>query len=127
MRNKPLSLVGIMLLIMSVYGVLAIKQVVLDLRIHYTELERQLEQEKDTIYILKAELAYLQSPERLKKLADKYLKLESIKSTQMINDPLDNDMGRDEKKIQLAEHKGRVKWRYKKSPSKYITTVSDIR
>ncbi|MDF2965917.1 MAG: ftsL [Rickettsiaceae bacterium] len=127
MRNKSFSLIGIILLIISVYGVLAIKQIVLDLRIHYAELERQLEQEKDTIYILKAELAYLQSPERIKKLADKYLKLESINSAQMVNNPLAEEDDTNDKKMQLAENRARVKWRYKKSPSKYITTVSDVR
>ncbi len=127
MRDRSLSLIGIVLLIVSVYAVLSIKQIVLDLRIHYTELERQIEQEKDTIYILKAELAYLQSPDRIKKLADKYLKLDSIKSAQMVDNPIYKGVNIRAIKSSLADNKGHMKWRYKKPPSKYITTVSHIR
>jgi cell division protein FtsL len=127
MQNRTLSLIGIILLIVSVYAVLSIKQMVLDHRIHYAELERQLEQEKDTIYILKAELAYLQSPERVKKLAEKYLKLAYLQSSQMIDNPIGEEKSTVRSKLSLAENNNKVKWRYKKSPTKYITTVSDIR
>ena len=47
--------------------------------------------EEDAIRILKAELAYLGSPERIQKLAYKYLTLEKPKVTQMIKDPLIED------------------------------------
>jgi cell division protein FtsL len=127
MRNKSLSLIGVILLALSIYGVFAIKQMVLDLRVHYAELERQLDQEKDTIYILKAELAYLQSPKRIKELADRYLKLDSIKPSQMVANLLCDEKLPSENKVQLAENKPHVRWRYKKSSSKYITTVSHTR
>lgn len=126
MHSRNISIIGIILLMLSVYSVLNIKQAVMDYKIQYAELEHQLEQEKDTIYMFKAELAYLHSPGRLKKLADKYLKLELVRPVQIVANPLVDDKALTTK-AKFAENKLPTRWRYKKSASRYISTVADVR
>jgi hypothetical protein len=81
--------------------------------------------EIDTIHVLKAELSYLASPTRLRKLNSEYLKLKDTQVAQMITDPRKEEVAL--KSVRFASVKassGNVKWRYKKGPSKYMTLVS---
>lgn len=95
------------------------------MRMELREVSKQMQRESDTIHLLKAELAYLASPERLHRLNNDYLALKETKVSQMIRDPLkenDEQLG-----AKLADSKLRinnVKWRYKKGPSKYLTLAS---
>jgi cell division protein FtsL len=112
----------------AIYSLFSIKAKVNSLSYQVSEVNRQINAERDAIHILKAEFAYLSSPSRLRKLAAAYLNLETIKPSQMIKDPLTYD----EDKAKLAEENtgaatvkhNNVKWRYKKAPNKYLQTVS---
>lgn len=111
---------------MAACGLFLIKDKVGTLTYLVNEINKQIIYEENTIHTLKAEIACLSSPERLRKLATNYLGLENIKTTQMIRDPL----AADQIKIQsfadepLVLSKRKIKWRYKKTSMKYLQTVS---
>jgi hypothetical protein len=58
------------------------------LGVFYTEQTTKTQDEIDKIHLLKAELAYLASPERLKALNDEYVKLSDTNLAQMEIDPI---------------------------------------
>ncbi len=116
--------------LLTMYFLFAIKENVLTLKIELNQVHKQIEHEKDTIHLLKAEFAYLSSPERLRKLNDKYLNLESTQVAQMSGSNILSDHVEDNEKtlqqtiIASSEKKiskRPVKWRYKNGPSKYVT------
>ncbi len=72
-------------LFFSIFGLFQIKFRVQYLNKDVSELKRQLEQEKESIHILKAEWAYLNQPQRLRELAKRYLNLDDIKISQIRN------------------------------------------
>ena len=120
--RMPLYLV-LTLCLVTVYTLFNIKDRVMSIRSELIEVKKQVQNESDTIHLLKAELAYLTSPERLKRLNDGYLNLKDTQVSQMVVDPLKK---RETKQIASAKilRKNGVKWRYKKGPSKYLTMVS---
>jgi len=120
--RMPLYLV-LTLCLVTVYTLFNIKDRVMSIRSELIEVKKQVQNESDTIHLLKAELAYLTSPERLKRLNDGYLNLKDTQVSQMVVDPLKK---REAKQIASAKilRKNGVKWRYKKGPSKYLTMVS---
>ena len=71
----------------TIYTLFNIKNNVMAIRTELAEVKKQMRYEADTIHVLKAELAYLTSPSRLKSLNNEYLKLEDTKVAQMISDP----------------------------------------
>ena len=114
--------ITIILCLSTVYGLFSIKDNVMTLRAELQEVQKQIRNEEDTIRILKAELTYLGSPERIQKLAYKYLHLEKPKVTQMIKDPLLGDSLEQPKIMARAKFvKKGTKWHYKEGPSKYVT------
>lgn len=118
-------LIGMCLI--TVYGLFHIKDRVTTLRTELKEVKKQMESEQDTMHILKAELAYLTSPERLQRLAKSYLDLKITEVSQMSVDPMNEEQSDKliATKIASTEMKiSHVKWRYKKGPSKYVTRVS---
>jgi cell division protein FtsL len=72
-----------LVLSLSIFGLFQIKYKVQDLRKDLAELRLQLSQEKEEIHILGAEWTYLNQPDRIKRLATLYLKLEPMKIAQM--------------------------------------------
>ena len=117
------------IIIITVYCLFTIKEKVSLLNYQLIEVNKQLIQERDNIHILKAEFAYLSSPERLTKLLSNCSGLETIKITQMIKDPLLNSEEstkpyKSNEKLVVNNH---IKWRYKRSGSKYLQTVSNQR
>lgn len=124
LTRTPIFIV-VMMCLGTVYMLFNIKNNVMTIRAELAEVTKQINYEADTIRVLKAELSYLTSPSRLKRLNAEYLKLEDTKVSQMISDP------RSEKMI-LKPHrlasttglKSNTKWRFKKGPSKYLTLVS---
>ena len=109
----------------TIYTLFNIKNNVMTNRTELSEVKKQIRYENDAIHVLKAELAYLTSPSRLKKLNNKYLKLKDTKVTQMISNPR-------KEKVVFKSHrftgskssKGNTNWRYKKGPTKYLTLAS---
>lgn len=117
--------IALVLCLSTIYGLFTVKDNVMALKSELQEVKKQVRNEEDAIRILKAELAYLASPERIQKLASEYLDLEMPKVAQMIRDPLVAD-----DKLQLnqlatsdtaEETRKSVKWRYKRGPAKYLT------
>jgi len=116
----------LILCLSTVYALFNIKDNVVTIRMELGEVNKQIQHENDTIHLLKAELAYLASPERLQILNKDYLALKETKVSQMIIDPIKEKSN--VHKVQIAGSKSRannVKWRYKKGPSKYLTLASD--
>jgi hypothetical protein len=116
--------------LISIYTVFSIKSHVINLKSELVAVNNQIQYELDTIHLLKAELAYLTSPKRLKALNDQYLMLTDTKIAQMDQNP----------KILLAEGEGKsnegsnlmivanqnkvVKWHFKKGALKYLTMAA---
>ena len=68
----------------SAFGLFQIKFKVQNLHREVAELKKQLEHEKNSIHVLKAEWAYLNQPERLQRFAEKFLNLSEVKPEQII-------------------------------------------
>jgi cell division protein FtsL len=77
------TIVWLLILSFSAFGVFQVKYQVQDLRKDLTEINRQLEQERDAIHVLKAEWSYLNQPDRLRVLAQRYLQLEAVMVSQI--------------------------------------------
>ena len=127
MPTKFPSYFIIITFIITAIGLFLIKDSVGNLSYQLNEVNRQIIQEKNNIHMLKAETAYLTSPERLRKLNNAYLALSNIKPNQMVKNPLfesenEQDLVDINPPVNVAKH--HVRWRYKKSPNKYLKTVS---
>ena len=123
---KVISYIAITLCLLTIYGLFTIKDSVVTLTLELEEVKKQVRNEQDAIRILKAELAYLGSPERIQKLAHKYLILEKPKVTQITKDPLLEEKSEQSKIFASAKTLRKSnKWRYKKGPAKYLTMVKD--
>jgi cell division protein FtsL len=123
---KIISYITIILCLLTIYGLFTIKDSVVTLRLELEEVKKQVRNEEDTIRILKAELAYLGSPERIQKLANKYLILEKPKVTQITKDPLlKENLDQNKTFASAKSFRKPSKWRYKKGPVKYLTMVKD--
>lgn len=110
----------------AIYSLFTIKENVMNIRSELGEVTKQIQDESDKIHLLKAELAYLTSPSRLKALNDQYIKLTDTMLAQMESEDKKVDGVDDSTKL-LASNKIRnedIKWRFKKGPSKYVTMVS---
>ncbi|PCJ26289.1 MAG: hypothetical protein COA94_05380 [Rickettsiales bacterium] len=120
LNRVPVYIILILCLI-TVCTLFSIKSNVIIIRAELSEVNKQLQSERDTIHVLKAELAYLSSPERLQKLNNVYLKLKDTKVSQMISDPL-----KQAEPVYIASNapKARVRWNYKRGASKYLIRVS---
>jgi cell division protein FtsL len=113
--------IALVLCLLTIYGLFTVKDNVMSLRFELQEVRKQVQNEEDAIRILKAELAYLGSPERIQKLASDYLNLEKPKAAQMIKDPLiAGNISGTKQLASIQTNKKPVKWRYKKGPSKYV-------
>ncbi len=132
MDNKLISRLGIFTIFIAGYCLFAIKGQVNDLSYQLTDITKQINDERSSINILKAENAYLQSPTRLRTLSEKYLGLTSIKTEQMTKDPLLSDESQEQivaevKEVSTVRAVKKISWRYKKHTSNYLTTVSHKR
>lgn len=132
MDNKLVSRLGIFTIFIAGYCLFAIKGQVNDLSYQLADITKQINEERSSINILKAENAYLQSPNRLRSLAEKYLGLASIKTEQMTKDPLLSDESQEQittaaKEVSTVREIRKVSWRYKKHTGNYLTTVSQKR
>lgn len=110
-------------------GLFVIKDKVGNLQYQLSEINKQVTQETNNIHMLKAEIAYLVSPNRLRKLVEAHLNLDNIKSHQLTNDPLVEEVSNEKiSKVNIAAYtKQNIKWRYKKAPTKYLKTVAQKR
>jgi len=125
-KSQKFALISL-LLAFCIFALFQIKFKVQNLNQEIVELKRQVEHEKSTIYVLKAEWAYLNKPVRLQYLAEKYLNLSTPKIDRMLRAKSDSIIVSD--KAELSDNKAgarvitvsnnnssnkRVKWQYKK-------------
>ncbi len=128
-------LLALLLICSCVFGLFQVKFRVQNLHREVAELQKQLDHEKSSIHVLKAEWTYLNQPERLQRLAEKFLNLSEVKSDQImltvqgsiitaqkkvINNPdaitnnqlIQTSMNSSNKSIKPAK----IKWRYRERP-----------
>ncbi len=125
LERSPVYVI-LLIFIGAIYSLFTIKDNVMNIRSELGEVTKQIQDESDKIHLLKAELAYLTSPSRLKALNDQYIKLSDTMLAQMETDDNKVEGVNDSTKL-LASTKIRsedTKWRFKKGPSKYVTMVS---
>ena len=82
LKISLLFLIYSTLLIVIILTLFSIKSRVITQNKELNWLNSQISQEKNNIQILKAELAYLTTPERINKLQKKYLNLKNIDKRQ---------------------------------------------
>lgn len=131
MNNKVITNLGLFCLAVAGYFLFSIKSQVHDLSYQLIEITKQINDEQSEINILKAEYAYLQSPNRIAGLVDKYLGLTSITTAQIVKDPLitqeDEASGESVAIDNTIRPKmiKKVSWRYKRPKNQnHISTVS---
>jgi hypothetical protein len=129
MLVKLFSCATVCLITISIYGLFAIKDKVINLHYQLSNVAKQLNEENNIIHILKAEQSYLTSPARLRKLSALYLQLDNVKISQMISDPLSLEKRKyanSAEEIDPYTTNDKVKWRYKTIINdKYIQTISN--
>jgi len=145
MKYKSTTAIGIFMVFIAGYFLFAMKRDVESLDFELSAIKKQVNNEKDTINLLKAEFTHLTSPDRIKILAVRYLKLANVTPEKMVIDPLkveiqptaqNDDMQVKSAKVKniaevksplmVAVGKKSVKWRYKHMGSRYaaIKTAS---
>lgn len=125
MSIKKFHYLILLITIIAVCSLFNIKEKVSILDYQLSSVKKQINNESNNIHILKAEKAYLLSPARLRKLTTAYLNLETVKSCQMIKDPLAPDTNLKIKFDHGINISKGSKWRYKRiTNNKYIQTVS---
>jgi cell division protein FtsL len=128
MLVRLLSYLFVVIISISIYGLFTIKDSVANLDYQLNVVLKQLDKEHNKIHVLKAEQSYLTSPARLRRLASSYLKLDTIKISQMVKSPLISDQGNATKPNNTSRSfvaASNNKWRYKTiANTKYIKTVS---
>lgn len=128
-------IITLFLICISAFSLFQIKFKVQNLYREVAELKKQLEHEKNSIHVLKAEWAYLNQPERLQRFAEKFLNLSEVKPDQIIipqtgsiiiaqnKDPHKEEIVSNSQLIKTSlsnSHKTnkplKIKWRYKDRP-----------
>ena len=79
---KPATIVATVILSVSAVFMFKVKHKVQDLKRDLVEYNRQLASDREAIYVLKAEWAYLTDPVRIKKLSDNYLTMQHANAIQ---------------------------------------------
>jgi cell division protein FtsL len=79
------DLIAFMVIVAASYGLYMVKWEVHELKRQNNEVQMHIAEQKDALNILDAEWAYLNRPERLRGLAEKYLTLEPEAGAQMVS------------------------------------------
>jgi cell division protein FtsL len=139
---KALNLVLLLIVAVAISVMFYIKAQVHDLSYQVRQLAQYVKEEENNINILKAEVAYLSSPERIRKLANNSLALKDIKSGQLSYDPFNDTTDNvahghhyaslggsslSAEKSNSHVKKMGTKWRYKNSYRSPVKTVSSHR
>lgn len=120
LRLRGLLYFQLITLAVLIYSLFILKYDVIDESKKLAAINNQIISDHESISVLKAEYAYLSSPTRLTKLANKYLKLKPITMAQVQN------FKKAKLQIKIANNKRSAnnKWRYKEITNPDIKTVS---
>ena len=130
MAYRIMSYIYIIMVIIAGCAVFAIKNEVQNLTFQMNALKSQTVYEQDNINVLRAELSYLVSPQRLRALSDHYLTLVNITASQVVHDPLDTEeeqrnkikaLGNDLQLAKTVTVPRAPRWRYKHVSGKVRT------
>ena len=77
------TIIGVIILSICAYSLFQVKYFVQDLRKELASITKAVAQEKEIIHVLNAEWTYLNQPERLRNLAQRYLPLEAMQVAQI--------------------------------------------
>ena len=80
---RPLGIAGLALVAILAFGLFALKYEVRGLEAELQRLERQALAEDEAIRVLNAEWSYLNRPERLRALSERYLPLAAVNARQV--------------------------------------------
>ena len=127
---KARYVLALLLFASCVFALFQVKFGVQNLHREMTELKRQLEHEKNSVHVLKAEWAYLNKPDRLQYLAEKFLNLSEVKIDQVARAKQDSiiiaalpsppqiqEINSPIIKVSNITNKKKVKWRYRQRPN----------
>ena len=105
----------------TAFGLFVIKYRAENINYQLTEIKKQIDDEKHKIHLLKAEIAYLTSPDMLRQFANNNSKMQVIALTQIIPDPLiAGEINNEDRVAAKTSSASSVKWRFKKAPNKYL-------
>ena len=90
-------------------GLFSVKYRVQGLEQELESLNKSIYRERQSIHVLKAEWSYLNNPDRLARLAKKYLNMQPIKPSQLAT--LDDlaSLGKGETKVSLGPGQGSIR------------------
>lgn len=80
---RPTTLLALIILAGSAFGLFQVKYRVQALQKDLVEINRQLDEERSAMHVLKAEWAYLNQPDRLRALTGRHLHLNAIMANQL--------------------------------------------
>ena len=83
MSLRPSTVLWMIFLACGFFGLYTVKYKVQAVKGEVAAAERQLLEEKKALHVLDAEWSYLNRPERLAQLSDKYLQFASVKGQQL--------------------------------------------
>lgn len=83
MIRRFATLISLMLVVAAAFGLYIVKYRVQAIQAEIAALTHQLEDERESLHVAAAEWAYLSQPERLQKLASKYLKMRPVDVSQV--------------------------------------------
>lgn len=102
----------------SLLGLVKVKVYVQDLRVEISDMEQKKSNVVDDIQVLKAEWSNLNRPERIKTLADKYLKLNNVNTNKIRS--LDENLQHSSPRftnVKNSVSSADINWRYKSRES----------
>jgi len=75
---KPMVVLGVMVFLVMAFGVFEVESRVQSMRNELASLNKQIKNDKEAIHVLKAEWTYLNKPDRLKEMSQRYLDLDMV-------------------------------------------------
>lgn len=84
MMPRFAKLLWVALLVASAFGLYMVKYRVQGIQAEIAAINRQMEDERESLHVVAAEWSYLNQPERLQQLSENYLKLQPVKVAQMV-------------------------------------------
>ncbi|MFN7185674.1 MAG: hypothetical protein ACK5WQ_06620 [Alphaproteobacteria bacterium] len=81
MSLRMTMLVYMAVISIAAFGVYLVKYTVQDMQREVAALDKELQQERELLHLLKAEWAYLNRPERLERLASRHLQMVPLEAT----------------------------------------------